>query len=519
MFTTHTAIPTMTKNLPRSPQPSVSVTTLLIFAFIFLMPVAAGLLIHLVLPHFGLATKFGGTGHDGYLELARSLYNGQGYRFSADGPAVFHRPPLYPVLLAPLMGLSDTAIKISVVVINSLFLAMACLYTRRICALLFKQSAIGTIAMVLLVSNPWMLRLVSSPLSAVMQMALYSAMCFYFLRFCDQYRQFGQLPTAKLGKNFFQISLLATAMCFSHGTSIYVCAAIFVVTALTCIASREWKLLGFLLMTATLTLTALSPWALRNQETIGRVELSSSGAGFTYYLGNIYWGIDNGDYQSEQSTELNALRMGGVSPANDDMLSYWGVTDPVVDQQLRDAMVEHVKQHPSAIARKSLLNLSDIYFPITHTLFCQTGAYSVYCAESLSEYQIANRLTRTALMLLVVGLALAYLLSNRTQKPVLAWLALAGALLHTAPYLPIATYAHHGIYSLGAMPLLSALAAAMLYRLRVKRALNTRSENPTEIWYKASGKTQASPSPTPATGTKPALAGEQKGVKIDHIIG
>ncbi|MGB0866905.1 MAG: hypothetical protein ACPGSC_10370, partial [Granulosicoccaceae bacterium] len=142
----------------------------------FLLPFCIGLFIVFWLPQFGIASKFGGIGHDGYLELATSLYQGTGYRFSADGQAVFHRPPLYPVLLMPFMGLPQEGIKFSVVLLNSLFLLTACIYTRRICKLLFPQPAVGTIAVALLLCNPWVYRLVSSPLSAIMQMALYAAL-------------------------------------------------------------------------------------------------------------------------------------------------------------------------------------------------------------------------------------------------------------------------------------------------------------------------------------------------------
>lgn len=447
--------------------------------FIFLMPVACGLVITLVLPLYGMATAFGGTGHDGYLELARSLYNGDGYRFSADGPAVFHRPPLYPLLLAPLMGLSLPLLKTAVVIQNSLFLFAACVYARRISNLLFPQRAVGLIAMLLLICNPWTLRLVSSPLSAVMQMALYSALSFYFLQFCAKYREFGQMTALQLARSFSMTFLLTTAMCFAHGTSIYVCAAVFVVAVALVVASKEWKLLAFLTVTAMLTLIALSPWTVRNEALLDRLEPSASGAGFTYFLGNSYWAIDVNNYWPEQSIEMNSLLMGGVDKPQQDSVDYWGITDAGVDQQLRQAMVDHLVANPLSVLKKSLLNLSDIYFPITHPLFCRAGGESVYCEQSTNRYEMTNRIARSALMLFILGLAAAYLRTSRHQRPVLAWLAVAGAVLHTLPYLPIATYAHHGIYSLGALPLLSPLAAGMLYRLRLRYVL--RNAKPVQL--------------------------------------
>ncbi len=475
-----------TQNHNRSSNPQTEETNFLLYALVFLATLAASLCIAILLPRYGFAGKFGGAGHDGYLELARSLYNGEGYRFSTEGSTVFHRAPLYPALLVPLMGFSEPLLKTGVAVLNSLFLLTACIYTRRICKLLFPQAIVGTIAMALLVCNPWVLRLVSSPLGAIMQMAFYTAICFYLLQFCENFRQYNQLSSAHLFKKFAQITALTTAICFAHGTGVYVCSAMFFLSTLAMLLARQWKMLSFLVMTAALTLTALSPWATRNAAGLDRAELSTSGAGFTYFLGNSYWGIGIGDYREDQTTELNALRMGGIENPELSMIEYWGVTDASVDNQLRKSMIEHASNNPTQVLQKSMLNFFDIFFPITHTVFCATGSFSSYCAESTNNYQIATRAARSFLMLIIIGLAISYLLSYHKHKPVLAWIAMASALLSVAPYLPIATYTHHGIYSLGALPILCSLAAAALYRLRIQKALVSDVANPEETWLKAS---------------------------------
>lgn len=475
----------------------------LIDSLSFLLPFCLGLAIVFGLPQFGLAGKFGGVGHDGYLELATSLYQGHGYRFEADGAPALHRPPLYPVLLTPFMGLSAEGVKVAVVALNSLFLFAACVYVRRICGLLFPQPAVGTIAVALLLCNPWIYRLVGSPLAAIMQMALYATLSFYFLRFCAHYRRYAQLPARALAPGFLKISLLTTAMCLAHGTSVYVCSAVMAAAAVAMLVKRQWKLLGFLCLTASLTLAALTPWALRNQHLLERVELSSSGAGFTYFLGNIYWGVDTADYRDALSTEHNALRLAGVTQRDAAEVAYWGVLNPQVDEQLRGAMIAHAAARPGALAQKALLNAADIYFPITHTVFCLAGGQSAYCRESLSPYQAANRAARTLLMLLIVAMALQALRGRACGvRPELRWLAIAGVGLHTLPYLPIATYAHHGIYSLGAMPLLCALAAGSIYRARVLQALRTPQARPEDVWADAAA--------TPAT---PALPTRERAIR------
>ena len=40
--------------------------------------------------------------YDGYMALGDSLAHGVGYRFSAEEPLVLHRPPVYPLMLAPI---------------------------------------------------------------------------------------------------------------------------------------------------------------------------------------------------------------------------------------------------------------------------------------------------------------------------------------------------------------------------------------------------------------------------------
>ena len=54
---------------------------------------------------FGLNVEFTGPRHDGYVEIATMLVQGEGFRFEPGGPPVMHRPPLYPVLLMPFVGL------------------------------------------------------------------------------------------------------------------------------------------------------------------------------------------------------------------------------------------------------------------------------------------------------------------------------------------------------------------------------------------------------------------------------
>ncbi len=423
------------------------------------------LTVSLVLPHFGFANKWGGTGHDGYLELAANLYAGNGFRFTADGPLVFHRPPLYPALLVPAMGFDVTVQKIYVALLNSVFFTAACLYTVRTTRLLYLHPSAGMVAVILLMANPWLYRLVSSPLSALMQMSLYAALTFYVLRFLIQYDRIKVLPLHRLAGQFARLSVLTTALCYAHGTSIYVCSVLLFFTLTLTIATQRWRLVLMTLLLALVTITALSPWASRNEQLLGRAEPVTSGAGYTYFLGNIYWDIDNDANHGNPGRDEVVLRQGGIAEPSEDMIAFWGVIDPAVDATLREAMIAHIKAHPVEIAKKSLLNFSDIFFPITHVAWCAAGGISSYCVETLSPYQTATRAVRTVYMAILIGFALFSVFAGSQAAWWLPGFALLTAGLYSLPYFPIATYAHHGIYSLGALPLLSVLAAAAMVRL------------------------------------------------------
>gem|GEM_PF-3497062 len=435
----------------------------------FGVSVGIALLISLILPELGIAAKWGGTGHDGYLELAASLHAGTGFRFSADGPPVFHRPPLYPALLAPVMGFGVPVQKIYVALLNSVFFTVACLYTVRSVQLLYRHPAIGVVAVVLLMANPWIYRLISSPLSAVMQMSLYTALCFNVLKLVIDCDRITALPARTLAIHIARLSLLTSALCYSHGTSIYVCSALLFFTLTFTIATGRWRLTLMTTLLACLTVMALAPWAARNEALLGRAEPVTSGAGYTYFLGNIYWNIDNTAHHGNRDRNAVSLISGGVTEPSSDMVSHWGVVDPAVDGQMREAMVSHIAENPVEVLTKSLLNLGDIFFPITHVAWCAAGGVSEYCAETMAPYQLGQRVLRSLYCALLIGFAVFSVFAGSRAAWWLPGLTLCCAGLYSVPYLPIATYAHHGIYSLGALPLLSALAAAALVSLVRRR--------------------------------------------------
>ena len=78
-----------------------------------------------VRPLAGIHHPLGGDAYDGYLQLAENIVHSYGYVFEPNGPKVFHRPPLYPILLVPAALMSETAARFYVAALNSALLALA----------------------------------------------------------------------------------------------------------------------------------------------------------------------------------------------------------------------------------------------------------------------------------------------------------------------------------------------------------------------------------------------------------
>jgi len=72
-----------------------------------------------VRPMMQIERPFGGEPYDGYIELAQNLVAGNGYVFEPGGSKVFHRPPLYPVMLIPGVLLPQSFWKTYVALLNS----------------------------------------------------------------------------------------------------------------------------------------------------------------------------------------------------------------------------------------------------------------------------------------------------------------------------------------------------------------------------------------------------------------
>ena len=93
---------------------------------VFLAGLCSSLAISFVVrPMMQIERPFGGEPYDGYIELAQNLVAGNGYVSEPGGPKVFHRPPLYPVMLIPGVLLPQSLWRSYVALLNSALVGIA----------------------------------------------------------------------------------------------------------------------------------------------------------------------------------------------------------------------------------------------------------------------------------------------------------------------------------------------------------------------------------------------------------
>src|SRR4051812_25850154 len=78
-----------------------------------------------VRPMMRIDRPLGGGTYEGDIELAQTLVAGNGYVFEPGGSKVFHRPPLYPVMLIPGVLLPQSLWRTYVALLNAALVAIS----------------------------------------------------------------------------------------------------------------------------------------------------------------------------------------------------------------------------------------------------------------------------------------------------------------------------------------------------------------------------------------------------------
>ena len=458
-----------------------------VFLFVAFFCLVAGLIIGSVVPAFlGVATDFAGPQHDGYLQIANMLAQGQGFRFEPNGQPVMHRPPLYPILLIPITYLPVENQKMLVIAINSLLAGVSATLLYKLAIRIYNKAAIGWLAIALYLISPWIWRLITLPHTALLQSTLYLAAvyCVVIMVFGPGPDKFAQpylmAETRPRSKPFTRSSFRWYAVFFgfssgllslTHGVGFLIFAACILALIIIALWPHPNNLttstrVSSIILSAVLGAALIAPWTLRNLNTFPITVPVTTGASFNYFMGNLYWGLGDHEVNEDISPRDNALIAGGVNMPAAEAMQYWGVMDPLQEKTLSENMKAHALANPDVVLQKSLLSLAENFFPAVHQMVCHQR--EMVSCEKETWYTSAHRFGLSVYYGFIIFFALVSVIKGRTPGRIALFLFALGG-LHIGPFLPLGQWAPHGIYALSAIMLIIVLAADGLIGGRVEK--------------------------------------------------
>lgn len=408
------------------------------------------LIVFVVAPLTGVSQEFG-PGHDGYIELAENIGQGNGYVFEEGGPPVFHRPPLYPVLLVPITYLPKAFQRPGLILLHSVMVGIVASLVFGIGRRLF-GSRTGGVGVVVLLVSPWLYWNAKNPMTVILQGMLYTLFAALvggeILAVLDRAPERpGRMSSPA---RTLCIAVVGAALALTHAAmlavSIVGLAGLFVVGVLR----RRYKPVVVSIAAAVIMAGLIGPWTYRNWVTFGRFIPVSGGAGLAYFNGNVHWKCIEAEPQRNGETYIDAsLRVLGIEGTEKTVTHWKGFTDIELEDKANEKMIEHIRTHSGVFAKKFLLNAVEYYFP---AFVCRWRAVKDFGWEES---------TITVFNLAIWILALVGFLRSRKEdgNGRAGWLILSGVAIYAIWYLPFATFITHSLYKFGTVPLLSILAA------------------------------------------------------------
>lgn len=415
------------------------------------------LIIFLGPPLFGISQYFG-KANDGYIELARSLMRGDGYVFEQGGAAVFHRPPLYPVMLVPIAFLPDFLQRPALILVQSALVGFIGVLIFKIAKYLFNVS-VARISVGLFLLNPWVYWNAKNPMTPIVQAMLYTL----FAAFVGSELLviFGRgTPPSRIRLWFKRLAIgaLAAALALTHGAMLAVDIALLLVLLVAGIARRNRQALKTSIIAVATMSVLIAPWTYRNWVVFHRFIPVVAGSGLAYFNGNVHWaGIVPEPQRKGESCTDAGLRAAGIEGTEAARTHWKGLKDVELEDKVNKKMVEHIRAHPGAFMKKVLLNAVEYYFPM---LMYPYLAVKVFSIESFGI---------TIFHLVLWGLAFVGIWRGRQENGsrLPTCLMLCSIILYGIWYLPFATFIGHSLYTFGTIPFLSILAARPFSSLRI----------------------------------------------------
>lgn len=399
----------------------------------------------------GISKEFGGHGHDGYLEIAQNIARGNGFVFEPGGAPVLHRPPLYPLVIAPLTLLPQGLQRPSLILVQSAMVGVIAFLIFRIGGCLFGVST-ARMAVVVFLLNPWVYWNAKNPMTPIVQAMLYTL----FAAFVGSELLviFGRrTPPGRIRVWFKRLAIgtLAAGLALTHGAMLAVGVALLFILLVAGVARRNYQALKTSIIAIVIMSVLIAPWTYRNWVVFHRFIPVAGGGGLAYFNGNVHWaGIVPEPQRGGESYIDASLRVLGIEGTEVTLTHWKGFKDIELEDKANRKMIEHTRAHPGAFMKKVLLNAVEYYFPILTYPYLAVKVFSL-------EY-----LAITIFHLVLWALALVGIWRGRKEGTL--WLSdgllLSGIALYAVWFFPFGTgFIGHSLYTFGTMPFLSILAA------------------------------------------------------------
>ncbi len=433
------------------------------FWLAFVLCVLVGLfIIFVITPLTGLSQKFGGSAHDGYLEIARNIMEGNGYVFKVGGPPVLHRPPLYPFFLVPLTLLPAYLQRPILVLLQSAMVGCIGYLIFRIAQRLFSIT-IARLSVFIFLINPWVYWLAKNPMSIVLQGFLYILFISLIGReVFDKVEGKENLSiNSRVWSKQLYIGIVVAALALTHGTMIFIATIALLMLFFNALLRRNFRDAINIVIISFIILLFISPWTYRNWQVFHRFVPITGNAGFTYFAGNAHWGISGPQQKNDHDLDT-PLEHAGIEGKTSLLVQFWGLTDPEIENRTNKRMIEHMRTHTTDFIKKIYLNSIEFYFPIFHVF------YSSYVTESEHSFILFNvikypeKLILSLFYFVIWGLGGIGIWRWRKQKKM--WFSVPMILLpiffYSIPYFPFLVFVGHSQYTFGTVPFLSILVAS-----------------------------------------------------------
>lgn len=425
---------------------------LILFLLVFGISAALSLTVVFAGPMLGFKANFGGSIHDGYLEIGRNLIAGHGFVFEPGGPPELHRPPMYPLFLAPLTLLPQPLQRPVLVLVQALLFGGIVVLAHKNALRFFGYPA-AKWSVLLLMANPWNYFIIKNPMNVVLQGLLYILLVSLAANRLQRREQdpATTLPQNRLIVEGAKIGIVAGLLSLIHGTMLPTALAIILTPyVLTFRQHKGFKGLVPLVTSVLVMLLLISPWTLRNWEVNKRLVPVSGGAGFGYFMGKAHW-----DY-STKDLPTTALKYAGLfSKENLAKIQYLGIIDPELEGRVTKRIAQDIKRHPAGLLRKAGLNLIEFYFPIVHNLGAMN--LSQQWAQKDAAVKTITSLYFLALWVLAIIGLWRCLAARRRERPAVFYLLVI--IINLVWYLPFLAFIIYSQYAFSTLPFLATLAA------------------------------------------------------------